>query len=163
MYDVTNEHPFALQVSVSLALKNGDDPCGQAVDKGKPPSRISHWFLCPEFKAPTLAPTAVAADAGGEPNEPEWIYSRDQSESLHPFWAVRRLTDTELQKEKDEVRDKMKKTGASLRMPEFNCELVSHTPRFVTLRVSMDRICPAQDSSLSHASPTSARWKRAKS
>ena len=46
---------------------------------------------------------------------------------MHPFWAVRRLTDIELQKEKDEVRDKMKKTGASLRMPEFNCELVSHT------------------------------------
>ena len=127
VYDVTNEHPMALQVSVSLALKNGDDPCGQAVDKGTPPSRMCHWLLCPEFKAPTLAPTAVAADAGGELDEPEWIYSRDQSESLHPFWAVRRLTDIELQKEKDEVRDKMKKTGASLRMPEFNCELVSHT------------------------------------
>ena len=100
---------------------------GAAVDKGTPPARISNWLLCPEFKAPTLAPTAVAANAGGELDGPEWIYSRDQCETMHPFWAVRRLTDTELQKEKDQVLEQMKKTGASLLVPKFICELVTQT------------------------------------
>ena len=131
VYDVTNEHPMAVDVSVTLALKKGDDPNETAVaaGQGTPPARTSNWLLCPEFKAPTLAPTAVAANAGGGPAEPEWIYSKDRNETLHPFWAVRRLTDADLEKEKVQVLAEIKRTGEKLHVPVFNCELEnkSHT------------------------------------
>ena len=107
---------MAVPVTVSLAKTIGD------AAEDQPFSRID-FLLNPEFKAP--APTAVAAVPGGDSAEREWIYSKDQSETLHPFWAVRRITDTALQQEKDQVTMQMKKTGETSRIPVFNCELVT--------------------------------------
>ena len=102
VHDSNNEHPMAVPVTVSLAKTTSD------VAEDQPFSRMD-FLLNPEFKAP--ASTAVAAVPGGDSAEREWIYSRDQSETMHPFWAVRRITDTALQQEKDQVTMQMKKTG----------------------------------------------------
>jgi hypothetical protein len=107
---------MAVPVTVSLAKTTGD------VAEDQPFSRTD-FLLNPEFKAP--ASTAVAAVPGGDSAEREWIYSRDQSETMHPFWAVRRITDTALQQEKDQVTMQIKKTGESLRISDFNFELVT--------------------------------------
>ena len=118
VHDSNNEHPMAVPVTVALAKTTGD------VAEEQPDTRID-FLLNPEFKAP--APTAVAVVPGGDEAEREWIYSKDQSETLHPFWAVRRITDTALQQEKDQVTMQMKKTGDKFIIPVFKRELVTQT------------------------------------
>ena len=73
VYDSSHDHPMAVPVSVALAENTGDAVEAKLDDLVADASHHSDFLLCPEFKAPTLAPTAVAADAGGEPDEPEWI------------------------------------------------------------------------------------------
>ena len=76
--------------------------------------RTSDFLLMPDIKAPT----AVAADqsssdaAGGSGDTPgaTLVYSKDNSESLTPFWAVRRITSDDLQREKDDLAKEMKKS-----------------------------------------------------
>ena len=92
---------MVVPVIVSLVKSTGD------VAEDQPFSR-KDYLLNLEFKAP--AQTAVAAVPGGDSAEQEWKYSRDQSETLHPCWAVRRITDTVLQQEKDQVTMQMKKS-----------------------------------------------------
>ena len=121
VHDSTHEHPMAVQVSVSLA-----DSTGQAAQDKV--TRTAQFLLLPEFKVPTAvaaAQTAVAADnKGGDSALQEWVYSKDQSETLHPFWGVRRITADALQLEKDQVvkQNKNCQKGEWIRLPSFNCE-----------------------------------------
>jgi hypothetical protein len=48
---------------------------------------------------------------------PEWIWNQNGEDTMHPFWAVRRLTAQQLARAKLEVQP-----GRSI--PRFNCELV---------------------------------------
>ena len=99
--DITNEHPTAVQVSVSLAASIG----GVVKDDDAHQSKV-YVVLLPEFKAPTAVAAATGSAVGGasgsavDSAEREWIYSKDNLESLHPFWGVRRLTIDALQQEK---------------------------------------------------------------
>ena len=131
VYDSHNEHPMAVPVSVVLAQDTGDAVEAQLSDIVAAKQSRSDFLLCPEFKAPT----AVAAKPGGNPAEREWIYSKDQAETLHPFWGVRRITDTALQQEKDRVTTQIKATGEKLRVPEFNCEIVTKVSTAVHISV----------------------------
>ena len=81
--------------------------------------------MSPEFKAPT----AVAANPGEGQDAQKLIYSRDNSESMHPFWAVRRITNAKLQEERQAILLDIQRTGERKNVPEFNCEIVTvHHP-----------------------------------
>ena len=109
--DINKEHPFAVLVSVCLtdnadAQTPGDKTFERKVD----------LLLWPEFKTPTaVAASSGSADKGAsgsaEAEAVKLIYSKDESEALHPFWGVRRLTTDELQKEKDQLTQRMKQSG----------------------------------------------------
>ena len=120
VHDLHNEHPMA--VSVSVALADGTNNSVKAGD-GAPANaaRQIEYPLCPEFKAPT----AVAANPGEGQDAQQLIYSRDNSESLHPFWAVRRIDKKTLTQERQAVLDDIQRTGESLNVPQFNCEIVT--------------------------------------
>ena len=78
------------------------------------PVRERELCVIPEFKAPYKKETTTAvADAS-----PEWIWSETNAETMNPFWAVRRLTEKQLQAEVASVTEGI--------APRFNCEFV-HT------------------------------------
>lgn len=82
------------------------------------------WFaVTPEFKSPKQADGPDSAVAGPPP---PWLWS--DTDTMHPFWAIRRLTDAQLAKENQAV-----KPGApALR---FNCELKSFPFQSVNIAV----------------------------
>ena len=123
--DANNEHPMAVQFSVALA-----DNAQSLGDKNA--ERKVNFLLCHDFKAPTAvavsSSSAVgAASSSGSENAaaPRLVYSKDQSESLHPFWAVRKITSEALQREKDQIAKQMKQTGEKQKMPQLNCQFVT--------------------------------------
>ena len=120
VHDVQNEHPMAVRVSVALSDSTSDTA---KADHGAPANvaRRVEYHLLPEFKAPT----AVAANPGEGQDEQRLIYSKDDSESMHPFWAVRRISDAALQAERQAVLAEIRSTGPSRNVPEFNCEIVT--------------------------------------
>ena len=61
--------------------------------------------LAPEFKVPTLAKAAVADfQTERRSDDGEWVWDDSNAYTLHPFWVVRRLTQQQLQKERNEVK-----------------------------------------------------------
>ena len=116
VYDATNEHPMAVPISVALA--NNKDTQSSPGDKIA--ERMVDFFLCTDFKAPTAvagsSSSAVVGgsgehcDGGGDP-EPRLVYSKDHSESLTPFWEVRRITIDALKQERNQIIKEMKATG----------------------------------------------------
>ena len=120
VHDVHNEHPMAVRVSVALSDGTSDAAQAEHGDPAKVARRVD-YLLLPEFKAPT----AVAANPGEGQDEQRLIYSKDDSESMHPFWAVRRISNAKLQDERKAVVDEIRKTKAKLNVPEFNCEIVT--------------------------------------
>ena len=44
---------------------------------------------------------------------------------MHPFWAARRITDAELRQEQNQALTRMTRTGETLRLPNFNCAIVT--------------------------------------
>jgi len=124
--EVKNEHPLAVRVSVSLSDGKMDNVTADNVtaDNAKHIGNITRcadYVLLPEFKAPT----AVAAKPGESGDEQRFTYSVDDSESMHPFWAVRRITSAKLAEEKKAVVEDMRKTGKVRNVPEFNCTIVN--------------------------------------
>ena len=119
VYDIHHEHPMAVRVSVGLA--DGTSDIVKAGD-GVPANvaRQIEYVLCPEFKAPT----AVAAKPGEGQDAQKLIYSRDNSESMHPFWAVRRIDARTLTQEQQAVLDRITQPGESEKVPEFNCQIM---------------------------------------
>ena len=92
MSDVRNEHPLAVRVSVGLSdgTNVSDKPTGCPSDSF---GRRVDYVLLPEFKAPA----AVAASPGEGQDEQALKWSKDDSESLHPFWALRRIPSSKLE------------------------------------------------------------------
>ena len=112
VHAIANELPAAVQVSVSLAASKD----GVVKDDDAHQRRVDVVLLL-EFKAPTAVAAATGSAVGGasgsavELAEREWIYSKDTSESLHPCWGVRRLTNDALLHEKKTVAQMKIKWG----------------------------------------------------
>ena len=82
--------------------------------------------VVPEFKAPTQADPAIGsqpavADFKNEKHsiDGKWILDDGTPDAMHPFWAARRLTNQQLQKERHE-------TKAGEWLPRFTCEIAYH-------------------------------------
>ena len=81
-----HEHPMAVRVPVALTAGSSDS----VEAEGGAPANVARqveYLVGPEFNAPT----AVAANPGEGQDAQKLIYSRDNSETMHPFWAVRRI------------------------------------------------------------------------
>ena len=121
VHDVTNEHPMAVRVSVALSKGNCDHkPPGPDASPKSLANRVD-YLLLPELKVPT----AVAVKPGEGEGEGKFLYSKDDSESMHPFWAVRRITNAKLQEERRAILLDIQRTGERKNVPEFNCEIVT--------------------------------------
>ena len=62
--------------------------------------RFRDFKISPEFKIPTKA------SSGSKPavaDEDGWIFDDGTPDTMHPFWAVRRLTPQQLEKERNET------------------------------------------------------------
>ena len=124
VYDSSSENPMAVPVSVAYSAQDdADDTVETVVAAVSESASRSDFLLVPEFRHPT----AVAANPG-DASVPgfiqRWIYSHDNSESMHAFWVVRRISEAMLQQEQDQVTTQMKTTGEKLSVPNFNCEIV---------------------------------------
>ena len=102
-----------MPVSVAFADEyDADETEETAVAAVSESASRSDFLLCPEFKHPT----AVAANPG-DANVPgfiqQWIYSHDNSETMHPFWVVRRISESTLQQEQDQVTMQIQTSGKS--------------------------------------------------
>ena len=64
-------------------------------------------------------------NSGESEDQPKLKYSKDDSESMHPFWAVRRIPSNKLEEEQKAVLEDIRKTGQKRNVPAFNCEIVS--------------------------------------
>ena len=121
VHDVQNEHPMGVRVSVALSKGIDDDkPPGP---DAKPTLLDNHadYLLLLELKVPT----AVAVKPGEDEGEVKFNYSKDDSESMHPFWAVRRINNAKLQEERQAILVDIQRTGEKKNLPEFNCEIVT--------------------------------------
>ena len=77
--------------------------------------RQSKFFVVPEFKPPDRrADNPAVADPTAA--DLEWAWSPLNDNTMHPFWAVRRMTETQLRRE-------VKDTAFGKLTPRFNCEL----------------------------------------
>ena len=104
-----SENPNAVTLSLTV-LRSAEDavnsPEGHIL-------RSREFKIVPEFKVPTRASSAskpaVAVEDG-------WIFDDGTPDTMHPFWAVRRLSQQQLEKERSE-------TKAGNWLPRFTCEV----------------------------------------
>jgi len=115
-----SEHPFAVRVKTQVMRGTGTKIPN---DVGKV-LREKEFVVLPEFKAPSQNKTdaAVAGSSESKP-EIEWVWGNGNAETMHPFWAVRRLTTKQLQNEVEDKTNEQKQTGVRPMFPSFNCEL----------------------------------------
>ena len=133
-----SEHPLAIKMMVVTRVRgiekakdqtepatNGDAAASQPMPQSR--ERTS-FFVNPEFKGPTKNKAdAAVAEADGE-SQPDWVWGPPGTETMHPFWAVRRMNAKQLAKEAVDAKlTKMK--------PRFNCGLVTLTVTNVTVGV----------------------------
>jgi hypothetical protein len=115
-----SEHPDAVKFTTKVMQATAS--CADATVL-----RQCQFYVLPELKIPMKKqPTTNTAGADAETSavaaqqEPEWIWAQGGADTMHPFWAVRRLTDKQLQQAKvDYPKGKM--------APRFNCELLPQT------------------------------------
>jgi hypothetical protein len=109
----TTDHPYA--VILTQRVMTGSE---EALKLGLSPLlRERRFFLLPEFKFPKKKERVFADAECDIQMAPEWIWNQNGEDTMHPFWAVRRLTAQQLARAKLEVQP-----GRSI--PRFNCELV---------------------------------------
>jgi hypothetical protein len=127
------EHPHAVQMTVSVLKRVGD------AEKSTTQRTRTIWLI-PEFQAPRLndVKPAVADDVDDAPAVAEggdataavavvddWVWNEHGDDTMHPFWAVRRLTEKMLLKEKAEIE--AKPLGHGVPIPRYNCEIHTMT------------------------------------
>ena len=129
-----SEHPHAVPVKVTLL------PPTEALDghvETAPQASVT-YMMCPEFRAPSAVAEATGAPRSSDAPSAEnadtetavaeaWAWGvKGQVETMHPFWAVRRMTRTQLKKLSDSAKaDKVP--------PRFNCGIVPQVMSCVTL------------------------------
>ena len=113
-----SEHPFAVRVFQKVMKNVSEKEIELAMDAEAADSKTSSvcrentFYVLPEWK--TVEYAAVA----GEQGDGAWKWKWKGKESMHPYWAVRRLSFSQLAIEQD------KWTAAAGRpRPRFNCEL----------------------------------------
>ena len=109
-------HPHAVYIkekvmnSTANVATERKMPDGEAV-------RVATWVVHPEWKMPEgMRDTTAVAD---EPRSHEWRWS--EHVTLHPFWAVRRMTEQQL---RQEIANRPE--GDARLKPRFNCMLRQH-------------------------------------
>ena len=143
------DHPSAARIKVQTL----EAPTRRISKDAQKVSREHDFVALPEFKAPAPAvqktPTAVA---GGEPqsseppsseplpselqsSELQWLWGQGRAETMHPFWAVRRLTTQQLDKEVETCLKRNKTAVADMqeRIPRFNCALRDYNQSLTTI------------------------------
>ena len=110
VHDVLNEHPMAVRVSVALSEGTCDHKPQGPIASPKSLATSVDCLWLPELKLPT----AVAAKPGEGEGEGKLLYSKDDSESMHPFWAVRRITNAKLQEEQTALLLDIQRTGEQI-------------------------------------------------
>jgi hypothetical protein len=127
------EHPHAVQLTVSVLKRVGE------AEKSTTQRTKTLW-LTPEFQAPRrndVKPAVAPAVADGVDGGPavaeggdattavavmdDWVWNEHGDDTMHPFWAVRRMTEKMLIQEKAELE--AKPLGHGLQIPRFNCEI----------------------------------------
>jgi hypothetical protein len=148
-----SEHPFAVQVRLELRASSGGqaNAQGQSLDTNK-----VTYFVNPEFKPPlqkqVKAAVKVAKRSGNaavagakESIEEEaddaavadtWVWGTPGWETMHPFWAVRRMTQKQLAREA--IVDTAGQVPPRL-PPRFNCKLQMEVMTMVIVGVVKDR------------------------
>ena len=112
----------------SKVFDKSDHPCAVPMDgktlpgpEGRGPVRAFKVWLVPELKMPKQKgdSTAVADNTAVADSDkaPEWIWNQGGGETMHPFWAVRRMTAQQLAKA-------ALQTEPGETKPRFNCEVV---------------------------------------
>ena len=104
-----SEHPYAVEIALTVVRPTETHVVPDTT------LRRSTFFLNPEFKTPkhqevNAAGSDVAAVAD------EWIWGPLGDETMHPFWAVRRMTQRQLCRETAEAKE-------GDRRLRFNCRL----------------------------------------
>ena len=128
-----SEHPLNVEVKVRVMAdanthEDGTTEGGDA--RGSTNQvRASRFWIHPEFSAPKLkktTDTAAGQPATGQPAPTavaEWEWEPTTAYSMHPFWAVRKLTAAQLKKEQIDVG--FSNTGQCEEerrpVPRFNC------------------------------------------
>ena len=85
------------------------------------------FYFLPEVKSPTQEENSAVA-ASTTSTAPTWNW--EGAETMNPFWAVRRLTDKQLEQE---MKDWTPETGKP--RPRFNCQLETQSLSLVNLGV----------------------------
>jgi hypothetical protein len=140
-----SEHPYAVQINVRVVQRpEAEDP--DLTDQRT--VRTSTFFVNPEFKTPTQKEvTAAVAEANGSDSAAvadekelgdaavavEWIWGVFGETTMHPFWAVRRMTDKQRAKA---AADEAELGKVPLR---FNCHLEMQTVSCVCVGVVKSR------------------------
>ena len=126
-----SEHPWAVEIITEVRQPADHDH--PVTDEGDDPItlRKRSLFVNPEFKGctpswpqsrsqswhpkgPNAAELAAVAD--------EWIWGPPGEQTMHPFWAVRRMTDTQLAREVHEFNQaKAGCVTVQKVCPRFNC------------------------------------------
>ena len=125
-------HPNAIGIIVKVMRPVGEneDSSGDAV------LRTTTFYALPEFQGPRRNESAAVA-AGQTESEsatPVWVWGEGgNAETMHPCWAVRRLTEPQLAKE-------VAATPPNARKPRFNCHFVTHSLSNVCV-ATVDNTC----------------------
>ena len=87
----TSSHPLRVAIGISQRVeRRGPTPPGES-------AIVKHtYYVHPEYKLPADATPDDAVASGVSPGTRAWEWKGD--ETLHPFWAVQRLTADELSK-----------------------------------------------------------------
>ena len=140
------EHPYGVRIKVQVM-----DRTKRKVKDSNNLLWESDFVVLPEFKAPlqhngraarvpsTPQPSkedpTAGEDSSASPGEIVWVWGEGRAETMHPFWAVRRLTPQQLDKEVEACikRNKIAVAEVQAIMPSFNCELEDHTHSSVNI------------------------------
>ena len=109
-----SENPNAVEIHVNK-MRSADATINSEFG---PIERTRTFKLAPDFKLPTLADSAAVAGSINEKRSEDgnWIMERGTLDSMTPFWAVRRLTQAQLDKERSNTKENMW-------LPRFSCKL----------------------------------------
>jgi hypothetical protein len=113
-----SEHPCAIKILQKVMKTTGEKQEELSKEESSPDAgsvcRENTFYVLPEFKFPAQEKSAVAETTADEALTWNW----EGAETMHPFWAVRRLNEKQLQ---TEVQAWKPETGKP--RPRFNCEL----------------------------------------
>lgn len=113
----------------------------------------------------TPAVEESAALGAAAVTEIQWLWGQGKAETMHPFWAVRRLTADQLDSEQKACikRNKTAVAGKNEKVPSFNCEFQEQVQSAVCICGIGAQLPIARGSSKSPRSRTPLRWHQATS